>query len=386
MKYIFYTALLALAVFEFLNVYFIMPMPGSQPLDAVNLAYFLHQNRWIIRAICTVLFLMSALKTWTTSNRWIMAVTIVVTSVVIWVTNFRLAADHMFLQPETVRFGGRPEQFATDSTLLLAAVVNGEAKAWPIRYIAYHHHVRDTIAGRPILATYCTVCRTGRVFEPLVNGKPEKFRLVGMSKFNAMLEDETTGSWWRQANGEAIAGSLTGSLLPEIESFQVTASEFFGLYPNGQVMLADPKFTERYDTLGKYERGLSTSHLTRRDSLSWQDKSWVVGVVAGKASKAYDWNYFVTTRIIRDRIGKQPILLVLSLDKKSFRAFGLASDTLHSVIAVDTLNVGGKLFGKDGRPIGHEGPGLITLPAYQEYWHSWRTFHPETGRYPEAGK
>ena len=43
------------------------------------------------------------------------------------------------------------------------------------------------------MVTYCTVCRTGRVFSPIVEGQPETFRLVGMDHFNAMFEDEGTG-------------------------------------------------------------------------------------------------------------------------------------------------------------------------------------------------
>jgi hypothetical protein len=65
------------------------------------------------------------------------------------------------------------------------------------------------------MITYCTVCRTGRVFEPVVNGKFEKFRLVGMDHFNAMFEDVTTKSWWRQVTGEAITGKLKGQQLPK---------------------------------------------------------------------------------------------------------------------------------------------------------------------------
>ena len=100
--------------------------------------------------------------------------------------------------------------------LVIGVVNNGEAKAYPIRFLGYHHQVQDTVGGKPVIVTYCTVCRTGRVFEPMVNGKPEKFRLVGMDHFNAMFEDATTKSWWRQVNGEAITGKLKGQQLPEV--------------------------------------------------------------------------------------------------------------------------------------------------------------------------
>ena len=41
MKKLYYAGLLGLLVFEFLNVYFIMPMPGSQKMNTIDLAYFL---------------------------------------------------------------------------------------------------------------------------------------------------------------------------------------------------------------------------------------------------------------------------------------------------------------------------------------------------------
>src|SRR5262249_16838882 len=148
-------------------------------------------------------------------------------------------------------------------------VKNGEAKAWPIRYILYHHQVQDTLDGEPILVTYCNVCRTGRVFEPFIDGRHETFRLVGMDSFNAMLEDTRTGSWWRQATGVAVTGPLKGTRLNEITSSQLTLRQFFALHPNAVVMQPDPAFTASYDTEGRFERGESRGSLTRRDAGSW---------------------------------------------------------------------------------------------------------------------
>lgn len=65
----------------------------------------------------------------------------------------------------------------------------GEARAYPVQYIGYHHQVQDTVGGQAILVTFCTVCRTGRVLDPRVDWDVEHFRLVGMDHFNAMLED-----------------------------------------------------------------------------------------------------------------------------------------------------------------------------------------------------
>ena len=131
------------------------------------------------------------------------------------------------------------------------------------------------------MITYCTVCRTGRVFEPIVDGKYEKFRLVGMDHFNAMFEDVTTKSWWRQVTGEAITGKLKGQQLPEVFSTQTSLAEWLQLNPNSLIMQADSAFIKSFDTTGNYESGKSKKALTGTDSLSWKDKSWVIGVKGG---------------------------------------------------------------------------------------------------------
>jgi hypothetical protein len=50
MKWLFYLGIFLLILFEAANVYFIMPIPGSQQMDSLPLAYFLYSWRWIFRA------------------------------------------------------------------------------------------------------------------------------------------------------------------------------------------------------------------------------------------------------------------------------------------------------------------------------------------------
>jgi hypothetical protein len=276
MKRLFYTGLILLALFEILNVYFIMPMPGSQQMNSIDLAYFLYSYRWFFRIAFVVLILVGFFSAFNVKRKWIPALAILPVIGIIYIFNFRMTADHMFLQPQTLVFKPKAENTLSDSSIVVAVSAQGESKAYPIRYIQYHHQVRDTIAGKPIMVTYCNVCRTGRVFEPLVDRKPENFRLVGMDHFNAMFEDETTKSWWRQATGEAITGTLKGKMLPEFESTQLTLGKFFSLYPFGKVMQAEGRAKNSYDTLGRFEKGRSKGKLTRTDSLSWRDKSWVL--------------------------------------------------------------------------------------------------------------
>lgn len=41
-----------------------------------------------------------------------------------------------------------------DKDMVLAVTINGESVAYPVRQMAYHHVVHDTVGGVPIVATY----------------------------------------------------------------------------------------------------------------------------------------------------------------------------------------------------------------------------------------
>ncbi|MEP7142714.1 MAG: DUF3179 domain-containing (seleno)protein [Ferruginibacter sp.] len=376
MKKLFFTGLTGLLIFEILNVYLIMPMPGSQRMNSIDVAYFLYRWRWVFRTLFGVMLLAGLFKSsW--KKKWLLMFPLGLLAVVIYMVNFEMAADHMFYQPKNVLMVGAAANKVDTSRLVIGIVNNGEAKAYPIRFLGFHHQVQDIIGGKPVIVTYCTVCRTGRVFEPLVNEKPAQFRLVGMDHFNAMFEDEGTKSWWRQVNGEAITGKLKGQQLPEYFSTQTSLGAWLRLNPNSMVMQPDSAFITSYDTTMKYESGKSKSELTGTDSLSWKDKSWVIGVKAGRERKAYDWNKLKTERIIQDKVGNHFVLLVLANDNKSFFAFERPGENAVFSLNRDTITFNNHHYKINGQGI-DTAFLLKPLPAYQEFWHSWRTFNVNT--------
>ena len=376
MKKYFWIGFSGLLLFEILNVYLIMPLPGSQRMNSIDAAYFLYKWRWVFRGFFTVALLIGLFGTnW--KRKWTAAIPLLVLAVVIYMANFNMAADHMFYKPEKVLMATVSGNKVDSNRLVIGVTNNGEAKAYPIRFLGYHHQVQDTVGGKPLLVTYCTVCRTGRVYEPLVNGKPAQFRLVGMDHFNAMFEDATTKSWWRQVTGEAITGKLKGQQLPEFFSTQTSLTKWLELNPNTLVMQEDPSFVNEYDTTGKFESGKSDSKLTGTDSLSWKDKSWVIGVKAGGGKKAYDWNQLKEQRIINDKLGGKNIVVVLAKDNKSFFAFENADATNKFTLHDDTLVQSNTKYSINGKSITGN-VALRPLPAYQEFWHSWLTFNAGT--------
>lgn len=378
MKKIFWVGLLGLLLFEIANVYFIMPMPGSQRMKSIDTAYFLYKWRWVFRALFGVMIAVGLFKArWHRRWKWGLIIPVGILGAVIYMANFKMAADAMFKQPATIMLAGASENKVDPNRLVIGVAINSEAKAYPIQYLGYHHHVQDSVGGKAVLVTYCTVCRTGRVFEPIVNGKKETFRLVGMDHFNAMLEDASTKSWWQQASGIAVSGKLKGSHLPEVFSTQTSLAKWMKLYPASKILQADPAFFALYDSSFKYESGASRRKLTGTDSLSWNDKSWVIGLKDGQNRKAYDWNQLKSERVIYDKIGQSPVALVLANDDRSFFAFKLPATDAVLTLRNDTIVFANRRFMIDGKGI-DTAFALEPLQAYQEFWHSWKTFNPGT--------
>jgi hypothetical protein len=384
---LFYLGVIGLALFELAKVYFIMPMPGSQRIRSLDAAYALHVWRWAFRLVALAAIGAGLRAAFSARGRW-RAIPILVllgAGGVVVAADFFLMADRMFKQPEHLVLAPRGANKVDEGSVVVSVERDGETKAWPLRFLVYHHQVRDTIGGKPILVTYCSVCRTGRVFEPIVGGQDETFRLVGMDTFNAMFEDSRTGSWWRQATGTAVTGPLKGTRLAEVNSVQLTLRQFFALHPKGLVMQPDPKYASHYDAEGRFERGESTGDLTRTDRGSWNDKSWVVGIERGTASKAYDWNDLKGRRVINDRVGGTSIVLALSEDGQSFVAFERPADVTAFAIAGHVLTANGRSYDFSGRDLAGAVPPLTPIAASQEFWHSWLSFHPATQKAEPGG-
>lgn len=384
--------LLLLFAAEILRIYFIMPFPGSQQSNTIDIAYWLGKNIMLLRIIGVLLLVWPAAYILRHSSKWkkgLLSAGLLLYAIIFFFFNFRFEADKMFYQPQSKIFAAAAENKIAADKLVIGVSLNGEAKAYPIQLIGYHHQVRDTIGRTPVMITYCTVCRTGRVFSPFVNGKPETFRLVGMDHFNAMFEDATTKSWWQQATGVAVAGPSKGSSLQELPSRQVTLASWMMLHPNSTVMQPDPFYQKDYDDLAEFDKGTIKSSLEKRDSASWQFKSWIIGVVDSNTAKAYDWNKLVETKLIQDSLPGLPLAIILEKDTASFHVFNrnLNGTVLHFEKTGDpeilkeyatqsTWNVQGICI--DGV---FKGQQLQPVQASQEFWHSWSTFHPATSRY-----
>ena len=130
MKRLLYVGLACLVLFELANVYFVMPMPGSQRLRSIDLAYALYGWRWTIRALCGAMVLAGVPFAWRArQRRWPVPAALLAAAAVVYATNVRMAADRMFRQPTALRMVP-PERSTVDTDRLVVGIeIDGAARA-----------------------------------------------------------------------------------------------------------------------------------------------------------------------------------------------------------------------------------------------------------------
>jgi len=387
-----YIGILFLVLLEIMSIYFIMPFPGSQYINTINISYFIHSHIYILRIVGILISIYGTYILFTGLHGWFhkafIGLFFLIYIFIIYTINTSISADKMFLQPNMLAFSDINNSPLTPNDIVIGTTINGESKAYPLEYVGYHHQIRDVIGNVPVMITYCTVCRTGRIWSPIVNGKLEDFRLVGMDQFNAMFEDKTTGSWWRQVNGEAVAGTMKGTKLSEFPMYQMSFSAWKDTYPSSKIMLPDQSFQNNYQKLKGYAHGTLQSSLIGKNSNKWEDKSWIIGVAINNLSKAYDWSDLLKNHIIIDNIGSSTIIISVLSDNSTFQVFSSLMDQqqLHFHTSKEGCIIDSETnstWDAQGYCIEgtYKGKQLNQIQCYQEFWHSWKTFHPGTEKY-----
>jgi hypothetical protein len=150
------------------------------------------------------------------------------------------------------------------------------------------------------------------------------------------------------------------------------------MHPASLIMQPDSALAAKYSTSFDYETGRSKSSLTGTDTVSWNDKAWVVGVTNNGESVAYDWNRLKRDRAINDVVGGTPIVIALASDTVSFVAYTRPDSASRFTVRNDSLVGAGATYDFTGRSARSK---LAPIKASQEFWHSWRTFQPGTRKF-----
>lgn len=178
----------------------------------------------------------------------------------------------------------------SDSEPGIALEVNGNNRFYPFQILVWHEIVNDAINGKKVLITYCPLCLSGIVFDPLVKGERVEFGTSGkLWNSNLVMYDRKTDSLWSQILGEAIVGEMTGAKLAVLSSDQIRFGDWKKLHPTGQVLSRDTGTVRFYgqDPYGNYYTSPGTYFPVGKTDARLSEKEFILGIVVNGKAKAY---------------------------------------------------------------------------------------------------
>lgn len=247
------------------------------------------------------------------------------------------------------------DDFLTDEEPGIAYAQAGIDRFYPFQILVWHEIVNDTFEGQRALITYCPLCLSGIVFDPIVQGERVEFGTSGkLWNSNLVMYDRKTDSLWSQILGEAIGGEMTGTSLAVLTSDQIRYGDWKKLHSDGQVLSRDTGSFRVYgnDPYGDYYTTPGTYFPVNAQDDRLEDKDFVLGIVIDGQAKAY----------------YPPAVKEQGTVEDNFAGKTIIAEYIEEIDAV-------RLFEKldDGT--------LERINPFANFWFSWVAVHPDTELY-----
>ena len=286
--------------------------------------------------------------------------------------------------------------YMVDDEVVFGAVVNGEARAYPVRILGHHELANDTLGGEPVSLVYCTLCRTPVFYSRRLAGRVLEFETSGLlQNSNKVMVDRQTDTLWNQLTGEAFAGPLKGEKLEILPMTVTTWADWIAEHPDTDVQKVpnldlDPALANLNPSGGySYEPGDAYADYYASSELwfpsfdvpdDFAEKDEVVTLDYLGSRLAVGLEALLEAGGLVTTVADQPVVFVAS--GNGARAFE----------GVDGLEVvdGSVLFEGVAVTVGEEaltlsdGTELPRLVSGQSFWFAWYGNFPDTTWWPQT--
>jgi hypothetical protein len=155
-------------------------------------------------------------------------------------------------------------RYLKDKNLVFGVALNGEARAYPKRILAWHELALDRVGGVELAVVYCTLCGTVIPYGAEAGGRRFTFGTSGLLyRSNKLMFDHETSSLWSAIEGRAVIGPLASSSL-ELRAHPVvttTWDEWVKAHPETTVLSLDTGYGRDYSEGAAYSEYFATDAL-----------------------------------------------------------------------------------------------------------------------------
>lgn len=203
------------------------------------------------------------------------------------------------------------------------------------------------------------------------------------------MRDDQTGSYWQQISGLAISGPLRGAQLNLILSDELNFATWKIEQPEGTVLLPVPEYASEYELKDWDAKMAARPVVIDFPGSGMNPRDLILGIRLESDSRAFLYSRVIQERLVKDRVGTVPVLLVVGPDGESVRAFrdripGLEGEPdfyrLAGSGAVMMDAASGSEWNFQGCAVSGKCKGLCLqrIPMLKDYWFDWRNYNPRT--------
>ena len=278
--------------------------------------------------------------------------------------------------------------YLEDDHIVFGLSVNGDARAYPKRILAWHEMFVDVVGGVPVAGVYCTLCGTVILYLTEHDGVNHALGTSGfLYRSNKLMYDQATQSMWSTMRGTPVVGPLAGKgiVLGRGSVVTTTWGEWRRRHPDTKVLSLETGHTRNYDEGAAY-----------RDYFATDEVMFEVPALDTRLKNKDE----VFTVLLADHPDRP-----LAISAEFLAANPVHHDTIEDAVLVVFTDPSGanrayasqdvNFTGYDGDRAAHDGSGMTwtmdehaltaedgrvlhRIPAQRAFWFGWYAAFPHT--------
>jgi hypothetical protein len=287
-------------------------------------------------------------------------------------------------------------RYLRDNHIVFGIVVNGEARAYPKRILAWHEMAIDRLGGVDLTVVYCTLCGTVIPYESRAGNQHFIFGTSGLLyRSNKLMFDQQSMSLWSSIDGRPVVGPLVGSGLQLVSHPVVTTTwgEWKATHPQTTVLSLDTGFDRDYREGAAYREYFRSERLMfaiPEEDRRLKNKDEVLTMRIRPAAGGEAQPVAIEAEFLK----RQPVyhfevqgrrLVVVTTRQGANRVYLLGG---HDVAFPSRAHDGRTIADSTGRTwlvteeaiVASDNPSarLPRVPAQRAFWFGWHAQYPET--------